>query len=83
MLCSPEGLKAEMLGAGCGEVAVHAVDGAWGGPSVDQVMEDLDEILLFMPSTSRWTAMGALGYAARCAPSSRPSPNQAGPCVSR
>ncbi|WP_441286671.1 class I SAM-dependent methyltransferase [Sorangium sp. KYC3313] len=49
VLCSPEGLKAEMLGAGCGEVAVHAVDGAWGGASVDQLMADLDEILRFMP----------------------------------
>ncbi|HZF51021.1 MAG TPA: methyltransferase domain-containing protein [Polyangiaceae bacterium] len=49
VLCAPEGLEAEMVRAGCSEVAVHAVDGAWGGPSVDQVMEDIDEILRLMP----------------------------------
>ncbi|HTN89934.1 MAG TPA: class I SAM-dependent methyltransferase [Sorangium sp.] len=49
VFCSPEGLKAEMVRAGCGEVAVHAVDGAWGGPSVDLVMEDIDQILRLMP----------------------------------
>ncbi|WP_437304245.1 class I SAM-dependent methyltransferase [Sorangium sp. So ce388] len=49
VLCSPEGLKAEMVRAGCGEVAMHAVDGAWGGPSVDLVMEDIDQILRLMP----------------------------------
>jgi len=48
-LCSPEGLEAEMARAGCGEVAVHAVEGAWGGPSVDHVMGDIDEILHLMP----------------------------------
>ncbi|XYH95335.1 class I SAM-dependent methyltransferase [Sorangium sp. So ce1128] len=49
VLCSPEGLKAEMVRAGCGEVAVHAVDGAWGGPSVDLVMGDIDQILRLIP----------------------------------
>ncbi|WP_437965525.1 class I SAM-dependent methyltransferase [Sorangium sp. So ce260] len=49
VLCSPEGLKAEMLGAGCGEVAVHAVDGAWGGPSVDHLMGNIDQILRLVP----------------------------------
>ena len=49
VLCSPEGLKAEMVRAGCGEVAVHAVDGSWGGPSVDQVMGDMDQILRLVP----------------------------------
>ena len=49
VLCSPEALKAEMIGAGCGEVAVHAVDGGWSGPSVDRVMGDIDQILRMSP----------------------------------
>jgi SAM-dependent methyltransferase len=48
-LSTPEGLEAEMVRAGCSKVTVRAVDGAWGGPSVDQVMEDIDEILRLMP----------------------------------
>lgn len=47
-LCTPEGLEAEMVRAGCGEVAVHAVDGSWGRPSVDQAMADIDEVLRMM-----------------------------------
>ncbi|MGK4003675.1 methyltransferase domain-containing protein [Sorangium sp. So ce1036] len=49
VLCAPEGLKAEMVRAGCGEVAVHAVDGVWGGPSVDQVLKVIDEIQRLSP----------------------------------
>jgi SAM-dependent methyltransferase len=48
-LSAPEGLEAEMVRAGCSEVAVRAVDGAWRGSSVDQVMVDIDEILRLMP----------------------------------
>jgi hypothetical protein len=49
VLCAPESLKAEMVAAGCGEVAVHAVDGVWGGPSVDQAMGEVDEMLRLFP----------------------------------
>lgn len=48
-LCTPEGLEAEMVRAGCGEVAVHAVDGSWGRPSVDQAMGAIDEMLRLSP----------------------------------
>lgn len=49
VLCSPERLSAEMVRAGCGEVVVRAVEGAWVGPSVDDVMGSLDLILRMMP----------------------------------
>ena len=49
-----------MVSAGCGEVAVHAVDSSWGGPSVDQVMGDMAPILLLMPL---YTALDSDGRA--------------------
>ena len=49
ILCSPERLNEEMVRAGCGDVVVRAVEGAWDGPSVDKVMESLDLILRMMP----------------------------------
>ncbi|AUX21850.1 ubiquinone biosynthesis protein UbiE [Sorangium cellulosum] len=52
VLCSREGLRAEMVRAGCGEVAVHAVGGVWTWPSVEHVMRDIDEILRLAPHFS-------------------------------
>ncbi len=49
VLCSPEALKVEMVRAGCGEVAVHAINSDWSGPSVDRVMGDIDQILALHP----------------------------------
>lgn len=49
VLCAPEGLKTELIRAGCGEVAVHTVDGVWGGTSVDQAMEVIDELQRMSP----------------------------------
>jgi SAM-dependent methyltransferase len=49
ILSEPEGLEAEMRAAGCSEVTVHTVDGAWCGPSADRAMADIDEMLRLMP----------------------------------
>ena len=38
-----------MLGAGCGEVDVHAVEGSWSRPSVDIALIDIERGLRLMP----------------------------------
>lgn len=48
-LCAPDVLRAELIAAGCGEVVVHAVDGGWGGSSVDAVMDTLGQTFGLMP----------------------------------
>ena len=59
VLSSPETLKAEMIQTGCADVVVHSVEGAWGGPSVDDVLEQIAQMLAWMP------LLGALDSDAR------------------
>jgi SAM-dependent methyltransferase len=46
---SPKRVEVEMIRTGCTEVVVHRVDGSWGGPSVDDVMGQISQILEWMP----------------------------------
>ena len=49
LLSSSDRLHAKMITAGCREVQVHAVDGAWNGPFVDQAIDGMDDLFRSMP----------------------------------
>ena len=42
-------LKDELVRAGCAEVVVHSVEGSWGGLTTDDVMDNIDQMMNWMP----------------------------------